>query len=628
MIKRNERSFISKLDILSGTPGLFISGYKSYSTIFGLISTILILFIVVSYALYALYIFFFEREMTIVELSNNFMTTNLSISSKDFLFAFNVFNVSYEVEYFWGEELNLLSSQNVVKKPLNNKYTVKLFYENPETKEVLNEYYLETEYCEIGKNINQNTINKYNFTNYKNYLCVSDKSNTNIVINKTHNSYFNIIVSLDLERSDGLEKQIINITNKSMLINVNYLEFQMYTPNDIISNKNETNPINFRKSYYYYELISPGVLTYNQINIKYNDYISDKGAILKKYENFKGFTIESYKEESRPLGSFNITDNITYNEFIVYFNGDDIPSYQRTYTKFPSVLADIQGVISSLTTLGKLLVGIICKYYLEVDTMSRVFQSKLFFNSKNKLKQKSIIKVKSKIYPKTSQRILNDSLINSSSQKNIIIKNEDNKNKKLNIDDINNKNNELSLINTDLAKSMLNIKNNDLEKRKNKLNIKNDYNKNIGSDLLCNNEDNKNNNIIDNKINNTKVNYNLYTEIFIRILGISHVETQKKWVNPNSFSLRDYFYFIINKKKNIKIKIIDKLSKFLERTLSIEEIIGRTIDLEIITSFIRMRFGKEFNLVNYLKVWMRKDNELKKILENENNAIIKNNLIE
>ena len=41
-----------------------------------------------------------------------------------------------------------------------------------------------------------------------------------------------------------------------------------------------------------------------------------------------------------------------------------------------------------------------------------------------------------------------------------------------------------------------------------------------------------------------------------------------------------------------------------------------------------MRFGKEFNLVNYLKVWMRKDNELKKILENENNAIIKNNLIE
>ena len=619
MIKRDERSFISKLDILSGTPGLFISGYKSYSTIFGLISTILILFIVVSYALYALYIFFFEREMTIVELSNNFMTTNLSISSKDFLFAFNVFNVSYEVEYFWGQELNLLSTQNVVKKPLNNKYTVKLFYENPETKEVLNEYYLETEYCEIGKNINQNTINKYNFTNYKNYLCVSDKSNTNIVINKTHNSYFNIIVSLDLKRSDGLEKQIINITNKSMLINVNYLEFQMYTPNDIISNKNETNPINFRKSYYYYELISPGVLKYNQINIKYNDYISDKGVIFKKYENFKGFTIESYKEESRPLGSFNITDNITYNEFIVYFNGDDIPSYQRTYTKFPSVLADIQGVISALTTLGKLLVGIICKYYLEVDTMSRVFQSKLFLNSKNKLKQKSIIKVKSKICPKTSQKNLNDSLKNSSSQKNIIIKNEDDKNIKLNIDDINNKNNELSLINTDLAKSMLNIKNNDLEKRKNKLNIKNDYNKNIDSDLFCKNEDNKNNNIIDNKINNTKVNYNLYSEIFIRILGISHVETQKKWVNPNSFSLRDYFYFIINKKKNIKIKIIDKLSKFLERTLSIEEIIGRTIDLEIITSFIRMRFGKEFNLVNYMKVWMRKDNELKKILENENN---------
>ena len=59
------------------------------------------------------------------------------------------------------------------------------------------------------------------------------------------------------------------------------------------------------------------------------------------------------------------------------------------------------------------------------------------------------------------------------------------------------------------------------------------------------------------------------------------------------------------------------MSVFLENTLSIEEIIRRAIDLEIIISFIQLKFGKEFNLVNYMKIWIKKDDELKKLLENE-----------
>ena len=65
------------------------------------------------------------------------------------------------------------------------------------------------------------------------------------------------------------------------------------------------------------------------------------------------------------------------------------------------------------------------------------------------------------------------------------------------------------------------------------------------------------------------------------------------------------------------MKVIDKLWVFLENTLSIEEITRRAIDLEIIISFIQLKFGKEFNLVNYMKIWIKKDDELKKLLENE-----------
>ena len=65
------------------------------------------------------------------------------------------------------------------------------------------------------------------------------------------------------------------------------------------------------------------------------------------------------------------------------------------------------------------------------------------------------------------------------------------------------------------------------------------------------------------------------------------------------------------------MKIIHKLSIFLENILSVEEIIRKTIDVEILVSFIQLKFGKEFNLVNYMKIWTKKDDELKKILEDE-----------
>ena len=102
-------------------------------------------------------------------------------------------------------------------------------------------------------------------------------------------------------------------------------------PNDFISNKNLTNPINFRKNYFNYELISPGVLEHTELLIKYIDYLSDKGVIFKNEKKFNGFYIGSAKKKSQDLKSIEITQNIIYNEFRLYFNRDDITSYQRTY---------------------------------------------------------------------------------------------------------------------------------------------------------------------------------------------------------------------------------------------------------------------------------------------------------
>ena len=612
MIKNEERSFIYNLDILSGKPSLFISGHKNYSTIFGLITTLLILIIGIIYGVYSLFIFFFAREMSVVELSDNFMTTNLKIPIKDFLFAFNVFKLSMKIQYYWGKEINLLSGQNVTKEPLNYKYTVKLYYENPETKTVIKESYLETEYCEADKNINQNIIDKYNFTDYKKYLCISDKSNFEITINQNYNTYVDIIVSLDLNSTDGINKNKIEENKTYITVDASYLQFEMYSPNDIISNKNSSTPINFRKNYFTYELVSPGTLKKTEIITKYIDYSSDNGYIIQKLKKFNGFMIESTQTKEQKLG-LDIIKTIIYNEFRLYFNGDDIASYKRIYIKLPEIIASISSVISLFITVGQILVGFLCKYYIETETMSQVFQSLLFEDSKIKLEKRNINKVKYVTDSNSSQKKLKN-LTNNSNQKNKIINNRG-KDSIKNINIINNEKNESNYIDDNLSKNIMVIKNNS-SKEQNIL--QNDYNEKIDISLN-NNEDNK-----INKKNINKINPIFYTKTFFKILRVNPNESQNKKINLHSFSYCDYFRFILNKKKNNRMKFIDKLSIFLEKTLSIEEIIQKEIYIEIAISFIELKFGKEFNSFNYMKIWLKKDNELKKLLEDEKKKIYNN----
>ena len=171
----------------------------------------------------------------------------------------------------------------------------------------------------------------------------------------------------------------------------------------------------------------------------------------------------------------------------------------------------------------------------------------------------------------------------------------------------------------------MSIKDNYLVKQDSKISSENDYNKIYNNSYI--NKDNKNikDNTMINKKNVTKDDFKLYTEDFCKILGVNLNEIQNK-NNFRSFSLRDYLYFIINKKNNVKAKIIDKLTDIYENTLSVEEIIRRSFDLEILISQIQLEFGKEFNLNNYMETWMKKDVELEKLFEDENKKIKINKL--
>ena len=621
MSKFEPRPFIYSLDFLSGTPGVFISGYKNFSTLFGLLTTIIISAISLAYVLYEFYLFYFEREMSVVELQDNFMTKETNISLNDFLFAFNVFNVNMTINYFYGKEINLKSGNNT-REPINQNFAVILYYENPETKEIINRYQLDVEYCEIGKNINQKIIDQYNFTEYKNYLCLSNKSsNFDLIINKTYNTYIDIVVSIFTKDSDDYGLNQIYSDLSKIIYKSRYIEFQLYSPDDIISNKNETNPIKFRKNYLSYELVSPGVLEHNEISTNFIDYSSDNAFVFKNKQNFKGLTLNAITKTTKNLERFPEVQNMIYSEFRLYLNPDTIESYERTYKKLPDIIADITGVFSLLFTAGKIYVFIFCQIFLKIETLSRTFRLKFNSSSKNKLKKyNKNIKIQNNLENESSQRDIKNNLISSISQQSKIV---NNRNKKINNNiEVDNQNNELGLINNSSKNKLINNSNCNPPKKNKEHKIKIN---NLGNiDNIKDNNTNSLNNNASKKNKLKKFNSTQYSEVLFKMIERYNIGKQKKCI---TFFFCYYLPSIFNRNKNNKTKIIEKISAFFEDSLSIEEIIGRKIDLENLIYFIRKKLGKESNLTNYIKILIHKDNEFKQIIEDENKNIIVNNLI-
>ena len=577
------KPFLYNLDILSGTPRVFVSSHKSYSTIFGLFITFLLVLIGIIYTLYELYIFYFEREISIVELSDNFMTKNISIPINELLFAFNVFNVSMRMDFFWGKEINLLSAKDVSKNILNNSYVVYLYYMNPETKQIITRYHLETELCEIGKNINQDLVDKYNFSDYKKFLCISKNNNYNFVINKTHSSYIDVAISIKMDTINGLYNHEVYYDDNEYLSNYSYLEFQMYSQDDIISNKNYSSPIKSRKNYYNYELISPGVYELFEMNSKYVDYSSDNNYIFKGSKQYNGISIDSFSSKNLPISSsVEMAKYLLYYEVKYYLDADKIESYERVYKKLPSVLADISTVFSLLVTIGKLTVEFLCRNYLETEAMSRIIKYKKEEISNNINDKHGIktIKFKENIGDRSSLREMNknnefSSIINDQSKKIFIRKSE-------------------NMFQPDKIEPEINN-----NKKDNKISNK----KKLSNKTNSSSNKFKNNNIISkNKIN--------YEKTFVKIIGVN---PQKE----NSISLFDYLGFLIKQNKNNRTKMIGKISDFFENSLSIERIIIRAINFERIKHLIKMRLNEDYNEVNFFKILIKRDKELKAIIENE-----------
>ena len=609
MSKFEPRSFIYNFDLLSGTPSIFVSGHRNFSTLSGLIITIVIIFITLFYTVYCIFYFLFEREMTIVELKDNFMTKNVNVSLNNFLFAFNVFNVSMVMEYYWGKEINLNSAKDVTKKALGNDYTIIINYVNPENQEVIDKYYLEAEYCEIGKNIEKKIIDNYNFTEYKNFLCLNKNNNHNLLINQTHSVYIDIIVSLKVENENIFEYQEVYFDETVYLSNYSYLDFEIYTPNDIISNQNQSHPIKRRKNYYNYELLTVGGMERYDMAAKYVDYSSDKGLILQDKEKFNGIIIDSVTKKSLNFSSIDMANDLLYYQFRYYLNPNSIDSYERTYKKLPTILADITTIISILLTGGGFFISFLFKIYIETETFFKVLQFHKKASSKIELKKVSTRK-STNDFSKSSARQIEREQSKKQLELNSIIQpskiefssyfKKKKKFHKKNKSNVNIFNGDILQQNDDLGK--------DKPNQKDKIDAKHEKNIKVSNQLIYVNPENKKT-----KRDKKNENSNKYNN------KIGNMPESKSALKI--FSFNDYFIHLFRKNKNNKTKLIDKLSTLLEDSLSIEEIIKRAIYLQKVIQFINSKHEEEFNSFSIMKVISNIDNEFIEIMKNAGNII-------
>ena len=554
------------------------------------------------------------------------MTKKIEIPLNKFLFAFNLFNISIKYEYSLGQEISDQTMKVSLRQQINKGYGVKLSYTNPENGYVFDSHILEVEKCEVGKNIDQGLINKYNFNDYENYLCFSRNNNFDIILNQTFNTYINLVISMEVDNQSGLYNKNITFEDNVYYSETSMIQVEMVIADDIITNKNMSNPMKYRKKVLNYGLISFGEFEFNDIILKYVDYTSDKGIILKDLERFNAISYESYKKSTQSINIVDIEKNIIYSDYKFYFNSNYIQSYERTYKKLPEVLADITGIISSLFTIGQIIVSFLCKKYLGIEAFSTAVKDMSELNKNN-------IKIKKTNENKNFQKYETNNI--KKNDRNCIKKDENAKSSILNMNDIDSKNNELINMKNEKTIKTLNynyFKHKKSKKNKGQINIiNNELKKNKSSDeardkyRFNNNDikiDEENNN---NSSNNYSINNKKLLEILFNMLGI-YTDNQNHDKHSNtSLNFNDYFISIFSSEKNNKTKLIDKISIFMENSLSIEEIISRSIYLEKISRIIKLKFEDELNSINFMEIILNSNNELKKILEDEGK---KNNNLE
>ena len=157
----------------------------------------------------------------------------------------------------------------------------------------------------------------------------------------------------------------------------------------LIEHNNKNNPISNSVDYHFTPSFSSFQYTTIHYNFQYIKYESDDGFFFKNSKILNGisFSDMNYYNTFKDDYEKNLKENNSSQIGIVEFsiNRANYDSYQRTYQRFQSLLAEIMSVISLLFEIGNQIANIFC----EKDMKKEIIKDIIFKDKKSDENQKN-----------------------------------------------------------------------------------------------------------------------------------------------------------------------------------------------------------------------------------------------
>ena len=268
----------------------------------------------------------------------------------------------------------------------------RIVYENG-TFEVGN---VEVERCELGKNID---------IKYKDFI--EDKSNFGRPLEEfycfgSNNKNISLFYYPDI----GYNLIRLRIIFKN---NTEYIPEKIQTlivsEINLIDHNNKNNPISNSFEYHSNPSFSSYQYTAIHYNFQYIKYESDDGFFFKNSKILNGISFSNMNYFNALRDDYDLEKNLKENKSsqvgIIEFsiNRSNYDSYQRTYQRFQSLLAEIMSVVSLLFEIGEQIANIFCEKNMKKDIIKDLISKdiKSIENKKN-FNVNKIIAEKSEMY--------------------------------------------------------------------------------------------------------------------------------------------------------------------------------------------------------------------------------------
>jgi hypothetical protein len=338
----NFTNFIKNFDYTSPEPKIRIFGERSYQTIYGGITTIITLSILLAAAIYFMIEFLFQNKMTIIENTDITNTPYLNLSDTPIMvYMQNSSSVpisrrAWTVSFaFWTTEQIEYENRTIINNTTKQDIEAEICEEKHFGKHwdifkdiaFLNDYYCLPQY-------------KYNLSLYGTYGDTQPHSLLGIYINRcVNNSSKNITNCFD---DDLIEKSL-----QSSFINLKYLDYKtdnykiMPAVPYVYSNAIPISLSIYKREYFYLS------------NVRYN---SDNNLFLKYFQEYPYYT-SAQQTSFIDFGAKNsVPGNFAYVSILM---SNQIKVVNRVYNKIPNVLAEIGG----FAKLIKIFIDIFNEYF-------------------------------------------------------------------------------------------------------------------------------------------------------------------------------------------------------------------------------------------------------------------------